>query len=32
MCWRREEKTGGIEEMGMRCDKIDKRGHNEVRG
>ena len=32
MCWRREEKEGEIEEMGMRCDKAYNRGHNEVGG
>ena len=32
MCWRREAKEGEIEEMGMRCNKIDNMGHNEVGG
>ena len=32
MCWRREVKEGVIEEMGMRCDTMYIRGHNEVRG
>ena len=32
MCWSREVKEEGIEEMGMRCDKSDNRGHNEVGG
>ena len=32
MCWRREENEGGIREMGMRCDKTNNRGHNEVGG
>ena len=32
MCWRKEAKEGEIQEMGMRCDKIENRGHNEVGG
>ena len=32
MCWRRELKKGEIEEMGMRCDKTENMGHNEVGG
>ena len=27
-----EAKEGEIEEMGMRCDKTENRGHNEVEG
>ena len=32
MCCRREANEGDIEEMEMRCDKLENRGHNEVGG
>ena len=30
MCQRREAKEAEIEDIGMRCDKIENMGHNEV--
>ena len=32
MCWRRDPKEGEIEEMGMRYDKTENRGHKELGG